>query len=136
MLYVTGMNALNVPCNLDTIGDWHKEHYNWKHPDCMESEDSPLKNYGIDYRYVEDFHKSVYIANHIRALLDLLYRGMFSYCLGMRYMYIDNERYNSEVYRQVYRLKGENQWNRIDEFMTNEYGLEWTQYKQRQEETE
>lgn len=30
MLYISYMHALNIPCKLETSGDWHWEHINGK----------------------------------------------------------------------------------------------------------
>ena len=53
MLYITGLNALTVPCLLGTTGESHISSVDWNSPDIRESEDSPLGEEGIE--------KSVYV---------------------------------------------------------------------------
>lgn len=48
MKYLTGLYALNLPCQLDTCGDWHSKSIDWSHPDIRESNNSILKDYGIE----------------------------------------------------------------------------------------
>ena len=48
MKYVTGIFALNLPCSLDTCGDWHSCSINWDNVDIRESNNSILKDYGIE----------------------------------------------------------------------------------------
>lgn len=77
--YLTGIHALNLSCKLDTCGDWHSKSINRNHPDIRESNDSVLKDYGIEedrkVKYL-DCSKKYNVANHIRALLDMLLIGM------------------------------------------------------------
>ena len=37
MKYVTGIHALNIPCNLETSGDWHMSAIQWEHPNTMRA---------------------------------------------------------------------------------------------------
>jgi len=47
MQYITGIHALNIPCSLDTTGDWHSSWIQWKHPRIRDTEDSIFGEYGL-----------------------------------------------------------------------------------------
>lgn len=131
MEYLTGIYALNLPCNLDTCGDWHSKSINWEHPDIRESNDSVLKDYGIEEKRNVKFLNSsnnYNVANHIRALLDMLLAGNYGYAQGMKEEYICNEYYTNEIFKQVWKLKNEDNWNKINDFMKREYKMKWINY--------
>ncbi|WP_418466901.1 hypothetical protein [Faecalibacillus faecis] len=131
MEYLTGIYALNLPCNLDTCGDWHSKSINWEHPDIRESNDSVLKDYGIEEKRNVKFLNSsnnYNVANHIRALLDMLLAGNYGYAQGMKEEYICNEHYTNEIFKQVWKLKNEDNWNKINDFMKREYKMKWINY--------
>lgn len=131
MEYLTGIYALNLPCNLDTCGDWHSKSINWEHPDIRESNDSVLKDYGIEEKRNVKFLNSsnnYNVANHIRALLDMLLAGNYGYAQGMKEEYICNEYYTKEIFKQVWKLKNEDNWNKINDFMKREYKMKWINY--------
>lgn len=73
MLYVTGIFALNLTCNLDTCGDWHTSALNWQKVTLVDSDTMFFRDYGIEQNRSIPEHDGKYcVANHIRALLDLL----------------------------------------------------------------
>lgn len=129
--YLTGIHALNLTCKLDTCGDWHSKSINWNHSDFRESNDSVLKDYGIEedrkVKYL-DCSKKYNVANHIRALLDMLLIGNYGYAQGMKEDYICNEQYTDEIFNQVLKLKNENNWHEINNFMKKEYKTKWIDY--------
>lgn len=91
MKYITGQHALNLPCSLMTSGDWHQSALQWEFPFCRDSRDSVFGDYGIE-------HKGTYdVANHIRALLDLLEMGRFTAAQGMNKDYICNDKYTGQL---------------------------------------
>ena len=130
MKYLTGIHALNLPCSLDTCGDWHSKSINWNNPDIRESSSSALKDYGIEKERSVTFLKdhSYNVANHIRALLDMLLIGNYGYAQGMKEEYICNDSYTEEIFKQVLKLKNEKNWDDIDEFMKKEYKMKWIEY--------
>ena len=80
MQYITGQHALNIPCPLLTCGDWHQSAIQWNYPLFRNSNDSVFGDYGIEKNVAIPEHTEKYnVANHIRALLDLL-----DGCLGNR----------------------------------------------------
>ena len=130
MLYISGMQALNLPCNLDTSGDWHRSCMDWNHPALKESEGSIWGDYGIEGpKAIPDNKEKHYVANHIRALLDMLHDRNFADAQGMKDDYIGNDKYDEEIFRQVTKMKDLPYWADIDSFMEREYLLRWVQYK-------
>ena len=106
MKYITGIHALNLPCNLLTCGDWHCSALRWKNITVRDTENSFFKEYGIEHGKRIPEHDGTYaVANHIRALLDLLEMGKFSVAQGMNNDFICNDDYNEEIFEKVTRLK-------------------------------
>lgn len=134
MLYVTGIYALNLPCSLETCGDWHTSALSWNEPCIKESVGSLFGDYGIERDKVIPEHTERYnTANHIRALLDLMNDGLFSIAQGMNKDFICNPKYDSEIFDKVYNMKNLNNWNSINGFMEKEYMMKWVNYLERKE---
>ncbi|KLU59358.1 hypothetical protein CEB3_c43440 [Peptococcaceae bacterium CEB3] len=130
MLYVSGIHALNLPCALQTCGDWHASGIDWTNVALMDSNKSIFRNYGIEPHKVIPDHKGTFnVANHIRALLDLLAQAKYSLAQGMNKDFICNDQYTEEIFNQVARMKDLKNWPKIDRFMGQEYYSEWLDYK-------
>lgn len=130
MKYVSGIHALNLVCSLDTCGDWHQSAIQWDNIPMRESNGSIWGDYGIEHNRKIPEHSGQYnVANHIRALLDLLEDGNFTVAQGMRKDYICNDRYNREVFEKVFMLKNTSGWDKLDRFMGREYCGKWLDYK-------
>jgi hypothetical protein len=72
MKYITGQYELNLPCKLDTSGDWHQSAMNWNKVKLYESNDNIFGDYGIEEgHHIPEHEETYHAANHIRALLDL-----------------------------------------------------------------
>lgn len=131
MKYITGVQALNLPCKLNTTGDWHSQWIHWEPLEFAESDDSFFGDYGIELPKQVPFHsKPYFVANHIRALLDLLYGQKFSNTQGMKNDYIGNDEYTNEIFEKVYSMHVLNIWPQIDRFMEKEYKMQWIRYKE------
>ena len=131
MIYLSGIHALNLNCNLLTCGDWHQSALKWEKLTLLDSKDSIFENYGIEYnKQIPKTNKKYPVANHIRALLDLLVLGYFPLAEGMKEDFICNEEYTNEIFDKVYLMKSLPNWNEIDKFMEKEYRLEWLEYKE------
>lgn len=129
MKYITGIQALNVRCQLNTTGDWHSCAIRWESLTLAESRDSFFGDYGIEPDKTIPEHTERYaVANHIRAVLDLLYRQDFSNAQGMRNDYIGTEEYTDEIFDKVWLMRPLSWWNRIHDFMQKEYRMEWICY--------
>lgn len=128
MRYITGIHALNLNCSLDTPGDWHQSALNWKKIRLNESEDSLFGVYGLEvHDDVPENTGEFIVANHIRALLDLLVEGNFAVAQGMNEYYIGNPKYNNDIFSKVLKMKKLPHWERIKHFMFLEYGAEWVE---------
>jgi len=132
MQYVTGIHALNLPCSLLTSGDWHQSALRWKDVSIMDTDTAFFKDYGLEYDKRIPEHEETYaVANHIRALLDLLEQGNFSVAQGMNRDYICNDSYNGELFEKVMSMSVLPDWNKIDEFMTKEYYNKWVTFRKK-----
>lgn len=130
MKYISLIHALNLPCKLQTCGDWHCAAIQWKNPNMLETEGTIFGEYGIEQNRTIPEHKGKYnVANHIRALLDLLYVGNFTVAQGMNKDFICNSKYDKEIFNQVIKLINIPHWEQIDRFMTKEYLKKWVDYK-------
>lgn len=129
MKYVSGIHALNLPCAIDTAGDWHAPSQDWDAPWVLISDESIFGSWGIETNRTIPFastpQRLVNIANHIRACLDLLEHNRLTLARGMREGFIDNENYTPMVFELVERLKDVPHWPAINKLMIKEYGLDW-----------
>lgn len=133
MKYISGQHALNLPCALNTCGDWHTSALQWTNPFMLESDNSIFGDYGIETgRSIPEHVQSYSVANHIRALLDLLQMGHFSVAQGMRNDFICSDEYDEEIFGKVLLLKESPSWQQIDRFMNKEYSRSWREYKEKQ----
>lgn len=132
MLYVTGEHALNLPCSLDTCGDWHTSAMNWDRIQVAESEGSVFGDWGIEalrptsIRQLAGYH---YVANTLRALLDLIVEGRLCYLNGAKNDFISNDKYHLEFFEHVIQCKGLLLWDKLDDCMCKEFGKEWWEWK-------
>ena len=130
MKYITGEHALNLPCSLETCGDWHTLSMNWNKIEFAETEGSVFGEYGIETCDVVPFHEGeiFYIANTLRALLDLLKSGRTVLCQGMKNDYICNDKYTKEFFEKVWQIQDV---SGVNEIMEREWRLEWIDYRER-----
>lgn len=134
MKYITGIHALNLRCSLETCGDWHQPGIQWKNLTIRESEDSVFGDYGIeDNSLVPDHPGTHKVANHIRALLDLVSEGNFGYAQGMNKDFICNNKYTEEVFSKLLLLRTSHMWEKIKGFIGKEYGVAWLRFLQNHE---
>jgi len=134
MIYLSGVHALNIPCSLLTCGDWHQSALKWDKETIKlrvrESNKSIFGDYGIESdKRIPEHEQRFNVANHIRALLDLLIDGNFPVAQGMKEDFICNEDYTGEVFSKVIMLTGVSNWNDIDRFMEREYRNKWVRFK-------
>ncbi|MDR1590189.1 MAG: hypothetical protein LBS51_08380 [Oscillospiraceae bacterium] len=133
MQYITGVHALNLPCELETCGDWHCSALRWRDISFRDTEQGVYGLYGIEYGKRIPEHTETYaVANHIRALLDLLEIGNFAAAQGMNDDFICNDNYTAEVFDKVSHMRGLSHWAAIDRFMGKEYRMKWLRYKQKE----
>lgn len=129
MLYITGKFALNLECSLDTCGDWHTSSLDWSKLTLYESDKSIFKDYGIEKcSKVPENDGIFYIANTLRALLDLLEQNKLWDAEGAKEDFICNDKYTNEFFNKVLMLKHSEHWNDIDAFMRKEYRMQWINF--------
>lgn len=132
MRYLTGIHALNMPCKLKTCGDWHQSALKWIKLTIRESDEMFFQDWGIEEpRTLPETDLALPVANHIRAILDLLQEGDFTNAQGMNHNFIANEEYDKLVFDLVARMRVLGHWEQIDTFMGKEYMMKWVNYKQR-----
>ncbi|MDR0963141.1 MAG: hypothetical protein LBM60_00810 [Clostridium sp.] len=130
MKYITGQHALNITCSLLTCGDWHQSSLQWDNPLFRESTESVFGTYGIENNITIPNHtETFHVANHIRALLDLIEMGKFSLAQGMNKDFICNDCYTTEIFNLIMLLWDSPFWSDIDKFMGKEYLSAWITYK-------
>jgi hypothetical protein len=133
MLYLSGIHALNVSCKLITCGDWHAPALRWDAITLLESEKSIYGNYGIEPgKRIPESEGLFNVADHIRALLDLLCQGKYSVAQGMRDDFICNDSYTEEIFRKVAMQRNMENWPLTDRFMGKEYYSAWLNFKERE----
>ena len=133
MKYISGIFALNIPSSLGTTGDWHSSSLQWNILTLHESEDSVLKEKGIERDvYVKELDGMYNVANHIRAIADLLDDRDYVTAEGMRNDYLDDDRrFERTLFEYVYALrktKSERDWWRISLRVEQEYMLKWLKF--------
>lgn len=130
MMYITGLHALNITCSLDTCGDWHQSALKWNALQYKDSDEMFFKSWGIEEGKIIPEHTGVYnVANHIRALLDLLQMGNYAAAQGMKNDYICNDKYTMLIFEKVMKMRLLSNWKEIDRLMGKEYKMEWVNYK-------
>lgn len=128
--YITGIHALNIPCSLETSGDWHASALSWSMPTVKNSGVSVWGVYGIELSMnVPENPGKHFVANHIRACLDLIEDGRFSVAQSMRKDFICNNKYDEEIFTQVSKLRNASNWEDVRKFMRKEYRSAWIDYE-------
>ena len=136
MKYLSGIKALNIPCNLDTTGDWHIFSYDWSNNQLLNSNNSIFKDYGIELNKTLPDGTTIPVANHIRACLDMLEKNDFTNLQGMKNDYICCDKYNDEIFKKVLKLKNSSNWMEINNFMRKEYKVSWINFEKAVENNE
>lgn len=129
MKYITGIHALNIPCSLETGGDWHMFGIQWGKPTTLDTDKAFFGAWGIEHHEIPpDFERPVPVANHIRACLDLLEMRDYSNLQGMKEDYICHDAYQGLIFAQVLKLRTLPYWKEISRFMESEYFMDWVRF--------
>lgn len=129
MKYITGVHALNIPCHLNTTGDWHMSGIQWDHPTMRDSQLSVYGDWGIEPNHSIPAHEGLFsVANHIRACLDMLEIGDFYHPQGMRDDFIGWDAYTPLIFEKVMLLQNLPHWDNIQRFMAKEYRGQWFRF--------
>lgn len=130
MRYITGVQALNLPCRLNTAGDWHASQIRWEPLRFAESDGSFFGDYGIERGKKVPLHEGTFAAaDHIRAVLDLLLAENFLNAQGMKKDYIGTDEYTEEIFGKVWQMRRLPIWRAVDRFMEKEYRMEWVRFR-------
>lgn len=132
MHYITGIHALNLSCQLHTNGDWHASSLSWQKLYIKEIKDSCFDDWGIEReKDVPDQGKQYNVANHIRAVLDLMEDNcLLDWLKGFKRDLFGTDQYDDLFFEKVWQLKNAPHWSTIDELMIQEYHLKWQSYKE------
>jgi len=133
MKYISGFQALNLECPLNTPGDWHQDNIDWNNINLLESDDSQFKDWGIFVSRKIPGHigEDFFVANHIRAILDILQTKSLNELKGFRHDFICDETLNNTIFEKVFELKNSPNWDKIDKIMSKEYYKLWRQFKEK-----
>lgn len=130
MLYVTGIHALNLSCSLNTCGDWHTSALNWSKLDVRESSKSIFDDWGIEKaRDLPDNIKMIPVANHLRAILDLMESDSLRFIKGFYNDWICTDEYNNIFFSKVILLRDKPNWNEINKLMKYEFLWDWDKFR-------
>jgi hypothetical protein len=128
MKYTTGTYALNLPSRLNTQGDWHADLLDWNQATWRESSESRFGDFGIEIDRALPNGQMAAVANHLRALLDLLELGYIQAASGMRRSYLGTNEYDNEFFAKVAQLDDSPYWKSIYRLMSHEYYLRWVRW--------
>ena len=123
MKYISGLHSLNLPCKLNTDGDWHTSALSWKDLCIMDTDSSPFGNYGIENGRCIPEHKGTYnVANHLRAILDMLVIGRYDLISGFKRNFFSTDEYDEELFQKVQTILPN---EKVNKAMHKEYGRRW-----------
>ena len=129
MIYLSGVQALNIENSLNTCGDWHQTAIQWDKLKLKESNDSIFKDWGIELdKKVPDHTEHYAVANDLRAILDLMVDGQTRWLKGFSNDFICTDEYNEIFFEQVIKLKGLPNWDDINKLMQNEFMWDWDRF--------
>lgn len=129
MKYITGIQALNIENSKNTCGDWHWSGMDWSNLTLAESSNNILGDWGIEGpKEVPDNDELYYVADDMRAVLDLMQEGKTGYLIGFRNDFICTDEYNNEFFSQVLLLKSNKHWDAINKLMEREFKGLWIDY--------
>jgi hypothetical protein len=129
MKYLSYIPALNLVSPLETDGDWHSSAIDWPSVTFEDSDFSVFGEWGLYLGEVPS-HGPMMVADHLRALLDMINNGYFGSAQGMRENIINNEIYSPVIFQMVWSLMGHPNWTQIDAFMGKEYLCDWLDFKE------
>ena len=128
--YISGIHALNIACPLNTSGDWHWGALKWKDVTIFDDTEMFFGEWGIEKNVVVSYldNQVWNVANHIRAILDLLSINQFSGLRGMRHDFICTDEYDDLIFEKVYEMSVLPHWEVISDFIAREYARKWFRF--------
>ncbi len=135
MKYLTGILCYNVPCEEDSIGIWGVPREDWADDklEIAESDDSPLKDWGIECDKIIPYHDefTLYnVATHTRSYLDSLIAGRFDDIRNIFYETIVSSECRYTIFCKVCDkvIQELPNYKEICNFMTSEFGSSWISF--------
>lgn len=130
MLYITGIQALNIEDSTECCGDWHTSAQDWSKLNIADSKDSRFKDWGIETDKFIPTHKEHYnVANTLRAVVDLLQdKKYLGYLKGFRNDFFCTDVHNQEFFEKVIMLRDIPHWNEINHLMQMEFMWDWDRF--------
>lgn len=133
-MYLSGLHALNIQCELETCGDWHQSALDWNKITLYDENSRFFGSYGIERDKTIPEHSGLFnVANTLRACLDLIEDGKYSILYGMKNDFLGTTKYYCELFSKVYEMRSLDNWHDIDSFMSEEFLMEWIRFKQGRE---
>ena len=78
MLYITGIQALNIEDSTECCGDWHTSAQDWSKLNIADSEKSRFKDWGIEKdKHIPTHEEHYNVTNTLRAIVDLLHDEIY-----------------------------------------------------------
>lgn len=133
MLYLTGIQALNIEDNTECNGDLHTSSQDWGSLLLADSSKSIFGDWGIESDKNLPTRKDKFnVANTLRAILDFMQdKNQLGWLKGFRNDFIGTDTYNEEFFEKVVMLKDLSHWSDIDKLMKREFMLEWDGFTKR-----
>ena len=130
MQYITGIWALNLTCSLDTCGDWHQSCLDWTKPTLHDSDSSIYGEYGIERNIqIPLNHKRFNVANHLRAVLDMLVENPNTSLYRFRDEFVSTNKYDQEFMGKIWEARILPNWKDIEEIVVHDYLMDWVNFK-------
>lgn len=130
MKYLSGIHALNVPCEEYGNMDWHRGSLDWskeyllENNKLLESEKSILKEWQINREIqIVGFQDKVKVASIVRAICDMILNKEFTYIEGVKnYLCLEKQQVEDICYKikEVY-----NEDEEIEEYMGYNFTIFW-----------
>lgn len=130
MLYITGIQALNIEDSTDCCGDWHTSSQDWSNLNIVDSDKSIYKDWGIETNKKIPSRDDRYnVANTMRAILDMLQDESFlGYLRGFKDDFFCTDNCNNIFFEKVILLRDLPHWNKINHLMKMEFMWDWDRF--------
>lgn len=130
MLYITGIQALNIEDSTECCGDWHTSAQAWSKLNIADSEKSRFKDWGIEQdKHIPTHEEHYNVANTLRAIVDLLQDEKYmGYLRGFRNDFFCTDVHNQEFFEKVIMLQDLPHWNKINHLMQMEFMWGWDRF--------
>lgn len=77
---------------------------------------------------IPEHEETYFVANTLRAILDMLIDGRTSFLKGFRDDFICTDKYNGVFFEKVYMIRDLPNWKDILQLMKREFMLEWDSF--------